>query len=334
MYKALKFPQSGFKAHRPAAVCTVLLSSMVLAALPATADQLRMDHQNVTVEPIETLDESPQAEQGAFEPLFEDETPALNAEPVIHEPKAAPEFATEVIPETAVDHGPEVDPQPAAKPADEPFFPAQIGRPEAEVATEEVPEPVAIDPLMEAAEAHEENKAEEIVENEPEAPAEQAPVETAAPANSKQPKKAVEVAAVSPDDKTDIFDQWAHSKFEAQKEKAPHPLAAEHPDDFVVVCEAGCAVNPVEIVYIERRDARGPVNEKPLKAGMVAGTSSIDCVGGCYGGRNSYGAIAATWDPSAIVDEREWITTVKKAKEKSADKKDADSSSRWYERIN
>jgi len=90
---------------------------------------------------------------------------------------------------------------------------------------------------------------------------------------------------------------------------------------------------------MERRDARGPVNEKPIKSGIVASTSAIDCVGGCYGGRNSYGAVAVTWDPSAIViegaqGENGWMTTVKKAGKNADAQKESENSSRWYERIN
>ncbi|MBU1212569.1 MAG: hypothetical protein KJ587_15020 [Alphaproteobacteria bacterium] len=352
MYTALKFPRPVRWAHRPLRASTILLSAIVLTTAPAGAEQVRMDHQNVTAEPIEEREVSPdhgrQAPQGTFEPVYEDKAAQAVVEPAVLETK--PE-------------GPEIESQPVAEPAGEPFFPAQAGQSAAEAAPSEADAPAGVDPLMEAAQAY--DKAHDAsggfdasnAEGEGSAPAASAPAQSAAPdrpaiqttspevrkpADRGKPGKGgkpVEVAAVAPDSKTDIFDQWAHSKFEARQEKAPHPLAAQHPDEFVVVCEAGCAGNPVEIVYMERRDARGPVNEKPLKAGLVASTASIDCVGGCYEGRNAYGAVAVTWDPSAMVTETAgtdngWMTTVKKAAPQPGDKKKADSSGRWYDRIN
>ncbi|KUO55422.1 MAG: hypothetical protein APF80_06575 [Alphaproteobacteria bacterium BRH_c36] len=352
MYTALKFPRPVIWAHRPIRSCTILLSAIVLTAAPVGAEQLRMDHENVTVEPIEERGASPEhpaeVPQGAFEPVYEDNSPQAAVEPAVHE--TTPE-------------GPEIDFQPVAEPALEPFFPAQAGQTAAEAAPSEADAPAGVDPLMEAAEAFDKahdasgGRDTENAGGEGSAPAAAAPAQAAAPdrasvqtaapyapkaASPGKPgkgEKPVEVAAVAPDSKTDIFDQWAHSKFEARQEKAPHPLAAQHPDEFVVVCEAGCAGNPVEIVYMERRDARGPVNEKPLKSGLVASTASIDCVGGCYEGRNAYGAVAVTWDPSAVVTETAgtnngWMTTVKKAGPQPADKTKADSSGRWYDRIN
>lgn len=368
MYKALKSPQSVIWAHRPLSFCTILLSAIVLTAAPAAAEELRMDHENVTVEPIEDRGASPEraaeVPSGAFEPVYEDKAPAVSAEPAVHETEAAPPANPEISPEPAAveaqpalnetkPEGPEIYSQPAAEPAAEPFFPSQPGRNPVEAAPEVAQEPAGVDPLMEAAQAHDSasdgtidnaqdgNSGSQPAENAAEAAPAVAPAaaQAAAPVAGEPGDKPVEVAAVAPDKKVDIFDQWAHSKFASRKEKAPHPLAAEHPDDFVVVCEAGCAGGPVEIVYMERRDARGPVNEKPLKDGLVASTSAIDCVGGCYQGHNAYSAVAVTWDPSAIVTETAasdngWMTTVKKTAPEADDKKKANSSGRWYDRIN
>ncbi|MBU2582346.1 MAG: hypothetical protein KJ622_11575 [Alphaproteobacteria bacterium] len=254
--------------------------------------------------------------------------------------------------EAPADTGPEILPEAAEAPASLDSDPLQASQ----SGTTQVAEPAAIDPLMEAAQAHDENSGKDadpvaseaamspasepgkgsievppqaVTQTRPSA-AEPAALQAAAPG-----AKNVKVAAVAPEsDKVDIFDQWAHSKIEGRTEKAPHPLAAQHPDDFVVVCEAGCAVNPVEVVYQERRDARGPVNETPLKSGVVAGTSAIDCVGGCYDARHAYNAIEATWDPSKTVTESEWMTSVKKETGTVDDKNKADSSGRWYDRIN
>lgn len=361
MFTALKSSRSVLPAHRLPTVTAVFLSAIVFASAPVSAEQLRMDHESVTVEPIEVKEDSPEVPaellNGTFEPIYEDGSSGIQADPVAHEPPTteplmSPEVAAEgpeagMLP--AAEHEQAADGTNAADTA--PLLQA------ADSAAEPAPEPIGMDPLMEAAEAHAASAETDPVETGNQAreakeiTGEPAAVDTAQPATTPMTIKAASpaaksdaarpqpndenIAASSPDEnKVDIFDKWAHSKFEARKEKAPHPLASQYPDNFVVVCEAGCADKPVEIVYMERRDARGPVNEKPLKSGVVASTDNIDCVGGCYNGRNAYGAIAATWDPSKVVSESEWMTTVKKEKAENASEKKSDSSSRWYERIN
>ena len=174
MFKALKSPRSVLPAHRPVTVCTVLLSTLVLTAGPAFAEQLRMDHENVTVEPIEVIEDSPEipaeASHGAFDPIYEDQAPAAASKPILDEGEAVPAVISETIHETAAgsetapsvevksddrgsaDRGPEVESQPVA----DPFGPTEAAQPADEVAAESAPEADSIDPLMEAAEAHEE----------------------------------------------------------------------------------------------------------------------------------------------------------------------------------
>ena len=160
-----------------------------------------------------------------------------------------------------------------------------------------------------------------------------APVVKRAAAKAK--KKPAKVAAVDPSSNGSIYDQWSHNKHGKSKEKKPHPLAAAYPEHFVVVCEAGCSKETAHVVYVERRDARGPVNVKPIKKGIVAGSDGIDCVGGCYSGNSSYAAaIDMDTDPAfALTGNAEdgWMTTVKKAK---AAKKKSSDAGRWYDRIN
>ncbi|MCH9807903.1 MAG: hypothetical protein K0U74_09235 [Alphaproteobacteria bacterium] len=164
-------------------------------------------------------------------------------------------------------------------------------------------------------------------------PARKAPAPKARVVKSKlHPDKTV--AAKDKKQKASIYDKWAHQKRKPRLgEKKPHPLAAGYPEHFVVVCEAGCAKETAHVVYIEPRNARGPVNEKPIKKGVVAGTDSIDCVGGCYDGNHSYATVGGVNAPSmAAGQENRWLTSVRKAKPTAA-RKSAENG-RWYDRIN
>ena len=149
-------------------------------------------------------------------------------------------------------------------------------------------------------------------------------VETAAKPASKQPEK----AASRPDGETDIFNEWSRKKFKRRREEKPHPLAAARPDHFVVVCQANCDEEKVHVVYLERMDARGPVNEKPIKSGIVAGTKAIDCVGGCYTKQESSASASGVQGGG---DQNGWVTNVKK---NTPEKEGTSGEGRWYDRIN
>lgn len=151
--------------------------------------------------------------------------------------------------------------------------------------------------------------------------------EPAADSVTKIDQDEIEVAAVPPHGETDIYDQWSRKKVSRRRKQKPHPLAAAHPDHFVVVCQGGCAKEQVHVVYLERRDARGPVSVKPLKAGIVAGTESIDCVGGCYQAIKSYASVV---NADVASDENGWVTNVKKAQPGDPKAKSGD---RWYDRM-
>lgn len=330
MYQTRKFPKAVTRACRPVAACAALVTAIVLLAVPSGAEPLRMDHENETLEAIEIREfgngAKPSANERqlprlAFDTDFDDRQPN-------HEP---------------VDQGPEIAAEPVVTPPSEPAAAPLRAEPANGAQT---PPPIAADPMIEASEEHlgsSSGTSQEAVvspnEADPFAADEGSDVSSATGPGADQ--KPIDVAAVQSDKETDIFDQWAHQKFTGRKEKKPHPLAAMHPDHFVVVCEGGCADEKAQIVYMERRDARGPVNEKPLKSGVVVGTSSIDCVGGCYDGRRAYNAVAATWDPSTDVakgstDENGWMTTVKKPVTEAPQDKKGDSAAdgRWYDRIN
>ncbi len=131
-----------------------------------------------------------------------------------------------------------------------------------------------------------------------------------------------------PHSETDIYDQWARKKYQRRQKEKPHPLAATLPDHFVVVCQANCAKEQEHVVYLERRDARGPVNKKPIKAGVVAGTTSIDCVGGCYSEQKTYASVSGVQGAPV---ENGWVSNGKKD---TPSKKETSSGGRWYDRIN
>jgi hypothetical protein len=194
-------------------------------------------------------------------------------------------------------------------------------------------ETVPADPLMEAAsdemdaEAPQAPAASDAAAEDmfPDSPEFAEPAETTA---AKPASQDADMTAAQPHGETDIYDQWSRKKFKHRRKKKPHPLAAELPDHFVVVCQANCDKEKAHVVYLERRDARGPVNKKPLKAGVVAGTTSIDCVGGCYGKVKSYASMV---NAQGAGGENGWVTNGTKGK---PEKKGTSSDGRWYDRIN
>lgn len=205
---------------------------------------------------------------------------------------------------------------------------------EFEAESEEVAvEPVPADPLIGAAsdetnaEVAEVPTASESASNDVSAGSPEI-AELATTAAAKPASRVGDKTAPQPHIETDIYDQWARNKFKHRRKEKPHPLAAELPDHFVVVCQANCDKEQVHVVYLERRDARGPVNKRPLKAGAVAGTPSIDCVGGCYDELKSY---ASMLNAQGTGGENGWESYGTKDK---AEKKGTTSDGRWYDRIN
>lgn len=192
--------------------------------------------------------------------------------------------------------------------------------------------PLPVDPLMEAASQAAAPDAAPLVDE----------IAADAAANGSEADrsgKKVELAAVDPaaDAKPDIYDQWVHDKFSSRPEVKEHPYALRHPDHFVVVCEAGCSEEQAHVVYLERRDARGPVNETPISKGTVAGTASIDCVGGCYDYRERYAAVRPYGEDATVSSspsEDGWMSTAKPDPAAASSGKPTVSDGRWYERIN
>ncbi len=153
---------------------------------------------------------------------------------------------------------------------------------------------------------------------------------TPATTSSKPAEKGEPLLVASHGGEDDIYDQWAAKKLKNQKlgtTAKPHPLALDHPGHFVVVCEAGCRKNTQHIVYMEPREARGPVYKTPAENTQDV-SDVVACVGGCYGnGRN---AIYFSGGAPVAGSGNSWMTTSDAGKKA----KPAASDGRWYERIN
>lgn len=176
-------------------------------------------------------------------------------------------------------------------------------------------------------------------------PAEPAPV--AAPADQGDvardaaPNAPAMEAGLSDDlfEEVPIYDRQAVEKLQAERSVTaePHPLMLQFPDDFTVVCEAGCSEADAEIVYRERKDARGPVTEpgEKIKALPIeAARNVVQCVGGCYLGERVYGATADAMAVGVPSEDTSWLGTRDAAgpAAKPIDRKN-DTSGRWFDRI-
>lgn len=152
-------------------------------------------------------------------------------------------------------------------------------------------------------------------------------------------KPAEDVASHDLFDAVPIYDRQALEKLSAEKSvnSEPHPLMLQYPEDFTVVCEAGCKEEDAEIVYRERKNARGPVTEpgEKVKALPVEQAKNVvQCVGGCYLGERVYGATASAGPASAASEDMSWMGSAKAAAPaaKPVDRKN-DTSGRWFDRI-
>lgn len=94
------------------------------------------------------------------------------------------------------------------------------------------------------------------------------------------------------------------NRVEQAAETPPHPLAAAHPGQNVVVCIAGCPKGRETIVHIGRQaaSAEGSGGLVATAASAVApdtGPQQIVCLAGCYSGPKAYKAYAPGIDRSA-----------------------------------
>ncbi len=136
-----------------------------------------------------------------------------------------------------------------------------------------------------------------------------------------------------------IYDRQAIEKLQAETSVTaqPHPLMMQYPDDFTVVCEAGCTEADAEIVYRERKTARGPVTqpgEKVQALPIEAARNVIECVGGCYLGERVYGATADAMAVGVTSEDTSWMGAPEAGvpAAKPVNRRN-DTSGRWFDRI-
>lgn len=188
------------------------------------------------------------------------------------------------------------------------------------------------------------------------------PSEDAAPAKAAEGKPAETMrdeaqsgdeksAKAKPGSRDDYYAKRAKDMLKADEQAAdmtPHPLAAAHPDKYVVVCEAGCGPDKgAKIVYMAPR----PDTEVATISSMVPTSSSgeagaaaeddntITCTAGCYDSPKSYKARALASGPAgAAVNApgaafgNTWVTTVEDSGEQA--KANPSGSGAWMARIN
>lgn len=138
---------------------------------------------------------------------------------------------------------------------------------------------------------------------------------TEKPAEPDKSKAAAADPAASPDD---YYSKRAKEMLKADNaavDMAPHPLAAAHPDQLVVVCEAGCGRGkPAQIVYMAPRPVAVTANEGSMVPASVSGAddgSGIACTAGCYGkSKKIYGRQGGALTSAAATSGSSWITTV------------------------
>ncbi|WP_072396633.1 hypothetical protein [Hyphomicrobium sp. CS1GBMeth3] len=108
-------------------------------------------------------------------------------------------------------------------------------------------------------------------------------------------------------DTADYYTRRARTILDREKARLakPHPLAAAHPDQDIVVCEAGCADGSGALVVFSRER---PVATEERQAIMVptsaslsdaSQAASITCIAGCYGEK---AAVYAAPSPRAKVE--------------------------------
>jgi hypothetical protein len=108
------------------------------------------------------------------------------------------------------------------------------------------------------------------------------------------------------------------------KDTKPHPLAKDYPDDFVVVCEAGCRGRNVEVVSREPRKPVRVIESGALVTASADGAEATSadqnvmvCLGGCRRGSEVIPSTPqANWTPNSSVntlseaDIKEFKTTI------------------------
>lgn len=128
-------------------------------------------------------------------------------------------------------------------------------------------------------------------------------------------------------EKSDPYADWSRSKLENEARITRHPLTKNYPNDFAVVCEAGCSSGSVGVVDLTPRRPAQPAAGKGSEIPMMEllGNAAV-CVGGCYA---DAGPEVAAAGREAKTDAMNWLTTV----EPKTSRPSAKTGGRWYDRI-
>ncbi len=129
---------------------------------------------------------------------------------------------------------------------------------------------------------------------------------------------------------SNIYDRWSQGVLKNEKSLRDtlHPLAEKHPDQFVVVCEAGCDGPRDHIVAMKPKGTEASTDQQAQDAssGVETPNTDITCVGGCYESN--------TYENGAYddyYDDTDWVTS---DGEEGPNSSPAKVEKRWYERIN
>ncbi len=176
------------------------------------------------------------------------------------------------------------------------------------------------------------------------APAAPAPIET----KSKQKKDSAAEAKL-PKAGKDYYTERAKQAVgaEANIKGRQNPIQIQHPDQNIVVCEAGCPSGRAgQIMFMEPKSARKPAKSAemiPTAAGPDASAAlAVTCVAGCYDtmpknyhslpdAANNVAALKGL-TPSPSAQTNNWVTTVARADDAPLNKPKA-ASGDWMKRI-
>lgn len=127
-------------------------------------------------------------------------------------------------------------------------------------------------------------------------------------------------------DESDPYADWSRSKLENEVRFKRHPLTENYPNDFAVVCEAGCSSGRVGVVDLTPRRPAQPAAGKGEIPMMELLSNAAVCVGGCYA---DAGPEVASAGGDIGSDAMNWLTTI----EPKLSTPSAQTGVHWYDRI-
>ena len=148
--------------------------------------------------------------------------------------------------------------------------------------------------------------------------------ETSSSKTKSTPKQAEKNSDANEVGVANIYDKWSQEtlKQEGSENGEVHPLAKQHPDQYVVICEAGCDQMDGRIVGMKPR-----VDEdKDGQNASAADTSQITCIGGCFDGEGNFSGLSDDYNGAG-----EWMDA---PEDDASASKPARVKKRWYDRIN